>query len=407
MAAMNGSSEPARVLLGVTGGIAAYKACELASLLTQRGFNVRAVMSQAAKSFVGPMTLGALTGNPVSETMFDPGQKAAINHIELARWANAVVVAPATANFIAKTACGLADDLLSTILLATSASVLLAPAMNTHMWEHPTVAKNLARLQARGVRSVGPGLGRTACNEEGYGRMVEPAEIAEALYALLCPKDLAGLSLVVSAGPTREHLDPVRFISNPSSGRTGIEIARVAARRGAKVSLVLGPSHLAPPAGVKTIRITSAQEMYQSVMAESESAQVVVKAAAVSDFTPLHNYSHKVKKKAGQGENLELVHTTDILAELGRNKAGRLLVGFAAETTDVLAYAAMKLKAKNLDLLVANDVSDPQSGFAVPTNRVHFLFADGSLEALPLLSKEEIADRLLDRVAALLGQAAA
>ncbi len=404
---MNGSPEPARVLLGITGGIAAYKACELASLLTQRGYGVRAVMTSAAKNFVGALTLAALTGNPVSETMFDPGQEAAISHIELARWADALVVAPATANFIAKAACGLADDLLSTIVLATRAPVLLAPAMNIHMYAHPTVSENLARLTARGVRTVGPGLGRTACGEEGQGRMAEPAQIAEALYALLAPQDLAGVSLVVSAGPTREHLDPVRFISNPSSGRMGIEIARVAARRGARVTLVLGPSHLDPPLGVRTLRVTSAADMHREVIAAAQEAQVVIKAAAVSDFTPAQSQPHKVKKKAGQGETLELKHTTDILAELGQDKGGRLLVGFAAETTDVLAHAAIKLKAKNLDMLVANDVSDPQSGFAVPTNRVHFLFADGSLEALPLLSKEEVAGRLLDRVAALLGQAAA
>ncbi|MFH1034258.1 MAG: bifunctional phosphopantothenoylcysteine decarboxylase/phosphopantothenate--cysteine ligase CoaBC [Pseudomonadota bacterium] len=403
---MNGNPEPPRVLLGITGGIAAYKACELASLLTQRGLAVRAVMTRAAKNFVGPLSLAALTGNPVSEAMFDPGQEAAISHIDLARWADALVVAPATANFIAKAACGLADDLLSTVVLATRAPILLAPAMNIHMYAHPTVGENLARLTARGVRTVGPGLGRTACGEEGQGRMAEPLEIAEALYALLAPQDLAGVRILVSAGPTREHLDPVRFISNPSSGRMGIEIARVAARRGAQATLVLGPSPLAAPVGVNTIRVTSARDMHQAVMAQAEGAQVVIKAAAVSDFTPLERQPHKVKKKAGQGETLELVHTTDILAELGRNKAGRLLVGFAAETTDVLAHAAMKLKAKDLDLLVANDVSDPQSGFAVSTNRVHFLFADGSVEALPLLSKEEVASRLLDRVATLLAQAA-
>ncbi|MBI5524629.1 MAG: bifunctional phosphopantothenoylcysteine decarboxylase/phosphopantothenate--cysteine ligase CoaBC [Desulfarculus sp.] len=404
---MNSGPEPPRVLLGITGGIAAYKACELASLLTQRGISVRAVMTAGARNFVGPLTMAALTGNPVAETMFDPGQEAAISHIELARWASAVVVAPATANFVAKAAWGLADDLLSTLILATKAPLLLAPAMNIHMYAHPTVAENLARLAARGVRTVGPGLGRTACGEEGLGRMAEPLEIAEELYGLLSPQDLAGVRLLVSAGPTREHLDPVRYLSNPSSGRMGIEIARVARRRGAEVTLVLGPTHLAPPAGVKAVRVTSAAQMHQAVIAEADKAQVVVKAAAVSDFTPLESKPHKVKKKAGQGETVDLTHTTDILAELGRDKAGRLLVGFAAETTDVLAHAAMKLKAKNLDLLVANDVSDPQSGFAVSTNRVHFLFADGAVEALPLLTKEEVAGRLLDRVAALLGLATA
>lgn len=394
-----------QVLLGVSGGIAAYKACELASRLTQEGMAVRVVMTAGARNFVGPLTFAALTSQPVAGEMFDPAQESAISHIDLARWAQAVVVAPATANLIAKAAHGLADDLLTTILLATRAPVLLAPAMNTQMWAHPTVAENLERLKARGVRTVGPGLGRTACGEEGYGRMAEPSQIAEALQALLWPQDLAGVRLVVSAGPTREHLDPVRFISNPSTGRMGIEVAAAALARGAKVSLVLGPTHLAPPEGVECHKVTSAEEMRQAVLRAAQGAQVVVKAAAVSDFRPAETKAHKVKKTNGQEEETcRLVHTADILAELGRHKEGRVLVGFAAETHEVLAHASQKLKAKNLDLLVANDVSDPQSGFAVATNRVHLLTPDGAVEALPLLSKRQVAHRLLDKVAAILAQ---
>lgn len=395
-----------RVILGVSGGIAAYKACELASQLTQQGVGVRAVMTANAARFVGPLTLAALTGHDVAVDMFDPARESSISHIELARWGSAVVVAPATANIIGKAAHGLADDLLSTILLAASAPLLIAPAMNPQMFAHPAVAENLARLQARGARVVGPAAGRTACGEEGPGRMAEPAEIMEALWTLLAPPDLAGVRLVVSAGPTREHLDPVRFLSNPSSGRMGIEVARVARRRGASVTLVLGPTQLAPPAGVRVVRVTSAQEMYEAVTAAAAEAQVVIKAAAVSDFRPTEVHAHKVKKApGGQAQSCELMPTVDILASLGREKGGRLLVGFAAETRDLLANATAKLKAKNLDLIVANDVSASDAGFVAPTNRVTILDPAGGAEELPLMSKAEVAGRLLDRVARLLGRA--
>ncbi len=393
-----------RVLLGVSGGIAAYKACELASQLTQQGVSLRAVMTANAARFVGPLSLAALTGQDVALDMFDPAREAAISHIELARWAQAVVLAPATANLIAKAAGGLADDLLSTILLAAAAPLLVAPAMNPQMFAHPAVAENLARLKARGARVVGPAAGRTACGEEGPGRMAEPAEIIEAVWGLISPQDLAGVRVLVTAGPTREHLDPVRFLSNPSSGRMGIEVARVALRRGAMVTLVLGPTLLAPPVGARLIRVTSAQEMYEAVTAAARDAQVVVKAAAVSDFKPTEVHSHKVKKSSGQGQSCELMPTPDILAALGRDKGSRILVGFAAETHDLMTNAAAKLKAKNLDLIVANDVSAPDAGFVAPTNRVAILDPGGAAEELPLMSKTEVAGRLLDRVARLLGR---
>lgn len=392
-----------RVLLGVTGGIAAYKAAELASRLTQAGCAVRVVMSEHARRFVGPLTFAALTGHPVPGDWFEPGQEAAIGHIDLARWAQAVVVAPATANFIAKAALGLADDLLSTILLATTAPLLIAPAMNPQMYAHPTVSENLDRLSARGVRLVGPAAGHTACGEEGAGRMVEPMLIAERVLDLLAVRDLEGVPILVTAGPTREHLDPVRYLSNPSSGRMGLEVARMARRRGAKVTLVLGPTHLEPPFGVEVVKITSAQDMAEAVGRLAPEQKVIVKAAAVGDFRPEECHPQKVKK-TGQGETCKLVATTDILAALGRDKGERILVGFAAETDEVLAHAGAKLKAKNLDLMVANDVSAPDSGFVVETNRVHFLTPDGGVETLPLLSKQEVAQRLLDRVARLLGR---
>ncbi|MCF8049093.1 MAG: bifunctional phosphopantothenoylcysteine decarboxylase/phosphopantothenate--cysteine ligase CoaBC, partial [Desulfarculaceae bacterium] len=283
---MEQNDDKPRVLLGVTGGIAAYKAAELASRLTQSGCAVRVVMSDHARRFVGPLTFTALTGHPVPDDWFDPGQEATISHIDLARWAQVVVVAPATANFIAKAAGGLADDLLSTIMLATTAPVLIAPAMNPQMYAHPTVGENLGRLAARGVSLVGPAAGYTACGEEGAGRMVEPTLIAEHVLDLLAERDLEGVPMLVTAGPTREHLDPVRYLSNPSSGRMGLEIARMARRRGAKVTLVLGPTHLEPPYGVEVVRITSAMDMAEAVIGLASEQKVIVKAAAVGDFRP-------------------------------------------------------------------------------------------------------------------------
>lgn len=406
MGFMTESQDAERIILGVTAGIAAYKACELASLLTKQGYDLRVVMTPAAREFVGPLTFAALTGNPVSSELFDPNQEAAISHIDLARWAQAVVIAPATADFLARASLGMANDLLSTLLLATSAPVLMAPAMNPHMYGHPTVTEHIERLKARGVHMAGPASGRTACGEEGDGRMAEPVEIAQALYAMIAPKDLAGVKVVVSAGPTREHMDPVRFISNPSTGLMGIEVARAAARRGAEVVLVLGPTHHAPPAGVRALPVVSAQDMFEAVMAEARDAQVIIKAAAVSDYRPVDCAPSKVKKGGDQAGECKLEYTRDILAALGAEKGGRVLVGFAAETDELLANAQAKLKAKNLDLLVANDVSANDAGFAVETNRVVLLSPSGESEELPLMSKEAVAQRLCDRVVRLLGQAA-
>ncbi len=399
---MNQATEKPRVLLGVTGGIAAYKAAETASLLCQQGAEVRVVMTDAAREFVGPLTFAALTGNPVPDDWFDPHEESTIGHIDLARWAQVVLVAPATANFLAKAACGLADDLLSTLILASTAPLLVAPAMNPQMFKHPTVSENLQRLRDRGVKVVGPAEGRTACGEEGPGRMAEPAAIAETLWDLLAPQDLEGVSLLVTAGPTREHLDPVRFLSNPSTGLMGIEVARAARGRGAKVCLVLGPTHLEPPPGVETVAVTSAEEMAAAVFERTGGMQVIVKAAAVSDFKPQDCQPQKVKK-GDPSEICTLVGTQDILSALGARKDSQVLVGFAAETEQVLEHAAAKIKAKNLDLLVANDVSAADSGFAAPTNRVHFLTPEGEVESLPLMSKLEVAHRLLDRVARILG----
>ncbi len=387
-----------RVLLGVTGGVAAYKAAELASLLTQRGVAVRTVMTEAAAKFIAPLTFAALTDLPVAGDMFQADQEATIGHIELARWADAVVVAPATANTLAKAAAGQADNLLTTILLATRAPILMAPAMNPQMYAHPATSENIAKLAGRGVLFLGPEPGRTACGEEGPGRMSQPTDLADAVQCLVTPHDLEGVKVLITSGPTREHLDPVRYISNPSSGRMGIELARFARRRGAEVWLVLGPTHLPDPWGVHTVRVTSAQEMQEAVLRHAADAEVSIMAAAVSDFRPTDCAPQKIKKGDRKSETCELVRTPDILAHLSRTTEGQILVGFAAETEDIVANAQAKLKAKKLDLLVANDVTDPASGFAVSTNRVRIITPDGRVESLPLLPKWEVAQRILNRV---------
>jgi phosphopantothenoylcysteine decarboxylase/phosphopantothenate--cysteine ligase len=311
-------------------------------------------------------------------------------------------VAPATADIIARAALGLANDLLSTLLLANESPLLLAPAMNPKMFAHPAVRENLDKLRSRGALILGPEPGRTACGEVGPGRMSEPEVIADAAQALVTPHDLEGVKVLITAGPTREHLDPVRFISNPSSGRMGWEVARVAKRRGADVWLVLGPSHLPDPWGVHTIRVTSAEDMRQAVEANARDAEVVIKSAAVSDFRPATCAPQKVKKKGRSRETCELVCTTDILADLSRHAEGQILVGFAAETENIVENAREKLVKKHLDLLVANDVTDPESGFSVVTNRVRIITTDGRVERMPLLPKEEVAGRLLNRVSQIL-----
>jgi phosphopantothenoylcysteine decarboxylase/phosphopantothenate--cysteine ligase len=400
---MSQTQPKSNVLLGVTGGIAAYKSCELTSSLIKSGFDVRVVMTRAAMNFVGPTSFAAITGNPVSSSMFDPNQENTISHIDLARWADLLVVAPATANFLAKAARGIADDLLSTIYLATRAPLLIAPAMNPFMWDHAATRANVDILNERGTMITGPACGRTACGEEGPGRMSEPGRILERIQQALGPKDLDGQVIVITAGPTREHLDPVRYISNPSTGRMGMELARAAQMRGAQVHLVLGPTQLEPPGGVHVIHVVSAAEMHQAVMYYSKDAKVVIKSAAVSDFKPIQREEHKVKKTDQGSDLIQLEGTKDILAELGANKGDRLLVGFAAETRDLVENAVEKLKRKNLDLLIANKVGEKDTGFAAKTNQAHILDADGGHEELPLMEKSQMANHILDRVAKLLG----
>ena len=387
------------VVVGLTGGIACYKACEVVRLLVGAGARAPVIMSAGAQQFVTPLTLQTLSGQPVATDTFSLTQESEIGHIRLADQADAIVIAPATANVLGKLANGIADDLLTTVLLAARAPLVLAPAMNVHMWEHAAVQENLARLLGRGARIVGPASGALACGYEGTGRLAEPADIVEEVCCALTAQDLRGERVLVSAGPTREPIDPVRYLSNLSSGKMGYAVARVARRRGAEVTLVAGPTALAPPPGVRIVPVGTAREMAAAVEEAFPGATVVVMTAAVADYRPRERYPHKLKKDAA-GLALELDRNPDILAGLGARKGGRLLVGFAAETGDVAAEARRKLAAKHLDLIVANDVTAPGAGFGGDTNAVRLLDAGGLDDALPVLDKEEVAARVLDWVAA-------
>jgi phosphopantothenoylcysteine decarboxylase/phosphopantothenate--cysteine ligase len=392
-----------RVLLAVTGGIAAYKAPELVRALVRAGHAVRCAVTRNAERFVAPLVLQTLSGESVRSDLFDPEQEGRIDHIALADWAEVVVVAPATADVLAKMAHGVADDLVTTLLLATRAPVVAAPAMNVNMWEHPATRANVALLRARGVRLVGPEAGALACGWEGLGRMSEPAAIAAEVERALAAPTLAGEVVVVTAGGTREPLDPVRVLANRSSGKMGFEIAAEAARRGAEVVLVAGPASLPTPAGVRRVDVETALEMRDAVRAELGRCSVFVAAAAVADFRPAMASKQKIKKEAlgdDAGMVVELVRNPDILAEVGSapDRGRRLVVGFAAESEDVIANARRKLEKKGCDLVVANDVARRDAGFDVDTNAVHFVWPDRAPETLPLLPKREVAARLLDRV---------
>jgi phosphopantothenoylcysteine decarboxylase/phosphopantothenate--cysteine ligase len=393
----------ALVAVGVSGGISAYKAVEVVRQLQKAGHEVAVVMTRAATRFVGPLTFEAITQRRVITSQWTPGANADIAHIALASDAALLLVAPATANTLARMAHGLAGDFLTSLALATRAPVLVAPAMNTHMYDHPATQANLERLRSRGVRFVEPGEGYLACGWVGKGRLAEPDTIvAEALRIIDPPTVLRGRRVVVTAGPTYEDLDAVRYLGNRSSGRMGIALAAEAARQGADVTLVLGPTSLEPPQGVRTVRVRSAREMHAAVLAERETADAIVMSAAVADYTPAGGAaSGKVKKQDGP-VTMALERTVDILADLGRWRAGRshpVLVGFAAETADVLESAARKREAKQVDLIVANDVSQPGAGFAVDTNIASFVTADG-IQSYPLEAKSALASRIVAFLAA-------
>jgi len=388
------------IVLGVSGGIAAYKAVELVRLFTKAGATVQVIMTKAATEFVGPLTFQTLSGNPVHQQLFNLIEEQEIGHISLAERADLFVIAPATANVIGKIANGIADDLLTTAVMATRAPVLIVPAMNVNMLRNPLYKANEERLRNLGYRFVAPVTGMLACGWQGEGKMQDPAVILEEAVALLAPDDLAGETVLVTAGPTREEIDPVRFISNHSSGKMGYAIARAAWRRGARVILVSGPTCLPEPWGVETVRVSTAAQMLEAVQARLKESSIVIKAAAVADYRPKERSEAKVKKHAGQ-MTLEMERNPDILAEVGRQKDGRLVIGFAAETEDLLANARRKLQEKNLDLIVANDVGQPGAGFDVETNIVRLLFPDGSVEEPGIMPKEELAGLILDRIVAL------
>jgi phosphopantothenoylcysteine decarboxylase / phosphopantothenate---cysteine ligase len=392
-----------RIVLGVSGGIAAYKSVYLLRLMVKAGAEVRVMMTPNATHFVGPVTFEALCNRPVCTDLYDRRDPdAAMRHIDWAREARAVVVAPATANLLGKYAHGIADDALSTFLTVATCPVLLCPAMNSDMYLSPPVQRNLEILRGDGHLVLSPGEGDLACGVSGPGRLPEPETILDRLEAALTPEDLAGRRILVTAGPTREFFDPVRFISNPSSGRMGFAVARAAEHRGAEVTLVTGPVSLPDLPAVETIRVTSAREMADAVLSRLDAAEIVVKTAAVSDYRPRESADHKIKKGAAE-ETLVLEQNPDILREIGARKGGRFLVGFAAETRDLRENASAKLRNKNLDMIVGNVVTEPGAGFGSESNRVTFFYPDGSREALESMSKTEVAHRLLDRVAERMG----
>ena len=388
------------VVLGVTGCIGAYKACEVLRELQKRGVDVHVVMTENAGRFVGAMTFEALSRHPVFVDQFALGAEGDIRHISLADAADLLLVAPATANTLGKFARGIADDALSTLFLANTAPVLVAPAMNVNMFRHPAVVENLEMLRARGVGVIEPGTGYLACGWLGEGRLAEVPEIVEAAMAALGRRrSLEGETVVVSAGPTVEDIDPVRFISNRSTGRMGYRLAEAARDRGASVVLVTGPTALAAPRGVEVVSVRSAEEMARAVLDKAAAAGIVAMAAAVSDYRPAEKAPNKIKKQDG-GQSLELVRTEDVLKSLGEAKGERFLIGFAAETEKLLESARKKRAEKRIDLMVANDVSRNGSGFASEKNAAVLIDAKGETE-LPLMSKRELAERIWDRVAEL------
>ncbi len=393
------------VVLGITGSIAAYKAADIASKLVQEGARVKAVMTKSATEFIAPLTLRSLTSSPVATDMFELASEYSVEHIALADEADAVVIAPATANIIARLAAGIADDILSCTVLATEAPVIIAPAMHTNMFQNPVTQDNLAKLKARGFTIIEPEHGHLASGATGTGRLADAEKIMGTIKQVLGRSgDLAGKGIVVTAGGTQEAIDPVRFIGNRSSGKMGYAMAEAARDRGARVTLVTAPTALPDPAGIEVIHITSAIEMKKAVTKATAQTDALIMAAAVADYQPESKAKEKIKKEAtGTGLTLGLVRTPDTLAEV---KGNFIRVGFAAESENLVANAREKLEKKQVDLFVANDITATDSGFAVDTNKVTLISRDGKVEDLPLMTKREVADRVLDRVAGLLGKKA-
>lgn len=395
---MTDSLHGRKIVLGVSGGIAAYKAVELLRLLTQAGASVHVVMTASAKKFVTPLTFETLSGHPVYHEIFDSEHSAAMEHLQVAENADLLMIAPATANTLAKLANGLADDPLSTLFTGYDGPVLVAPAMNDKMWAHAAVQENIRKMKRMGVQVMNPEPGELACGVTGLGRLAEPADMVREIQKLLAQQnDLKGIKFLITAGPTREHLDPVRFITNRSSGKMGYAVARQAVKRGAEVVLISGPTHLEPPPGVQLHHCQRAQEMHSLVMKHLPDCDVVVMTAAVGDFTPTQVQKEKMKK-SGEFFQLTFQPTVDILQEVAAKKSGQFVVGFAAESENVVPSALEKLKRKQLDMIVANNISAPGIGFQSDNNQVTLIDSAEAIEALPLLSKVEIADILLDRI---------
>ena len=393
-----------QIVLGVTGGIAAYKAAEFVRLLVKEEACVHVVMTRNAQEFITPLTFQTLSGNPVVTDPFALIEGEKIGHIALADLAELIVILPATANIIGKIANGIADDFLSTMIMASKAPVLFAPSMNVNMWENKALQKNIETLIGRGYHFMEPGEGELACHWYGKGRLPELSDVIEKMKELFVPKDLKGEYILVTAGPTQEPIDPVRFITNHSSGKMGFALAKVARRRGARVILVSGPTQRPlPKEGIEFFPVRTAEEMRQAVLSHLERCSVVIKAAAVSDYRPIKVSKNKLKK-GDPYQTLELERTKDILEEVGRKKGDRILVGFAAETEDLIGNARKKLDEKNLDFIVANDVTKADAGFGADTNQVRILYPSGKIKDLPLASKEEVSQLILNEVAELLKQ---
>lgn len=392
------------IILGVTGGIAAYKASEFVRLLVKKEAHVHVVMTRNAQEFITPLTFQTLSGNPVVTDLFSLIEDEKIGHIALADLAEMIVILPATANIIGKIANGIADDFLSTMVMASKAPVLFVPSMNVNMWENKAVQVNIQTLLERGYHFIEPGEGELACHWYGKGRLAELEEVVEGMEDFFFPKDLKGEQVLITSGPTQEPIDPVRFITNRSSGKMGYALARVARRRGAEVILVTGPTSLhIPRRDIEVVPVQTAREMREAVLSHLEGCSVVIKAAAVSDYRPKVASPRKLKK-GDSYQTLELEKTEDILEEVGKKKGNRVLIGFAAETEDLLAHAREKLLKKNLDFIVINDVTKSEAGFGVDTNQVKVLYSSGEVRDLPLMSKEEVSQIILDEVVTLLKQ---
>jgi phosphopantothenoylcysteine decarboxylase / phosphopantothenate---cysteine ligase len=391
-----------KILLCVTGGIAVYKAAALTSKLVQVGAAVKVIISESASKFVSPLTFQALSRNEVYTDTFDEKNPEVISHIDLADWADLIIIAPATANTIGKLANGIADNMVTTTLLAATSPVWIAPAMNVHMYEHPAVKRNIDTLSQFGYQFIEPSEGYLACGYVGKGRLEEPEKIVKLVEGFFTKESnyLTDKKVIVTAGPTREKIDPVRFISNHSSGKMGYAIAEEAKKAGASVILISGPVHIPAPSGIKIIQVESAEEMYHEVLENYDEADIVIKTAAVADYRPKTSYDHKIKKQPGD-EAIELERTKDILFELGQKKKSQILIGFAAETDNVEEYARKKLLKKNVDMIVANNVKTEGAGFGTDTNIVTIYKREGETVNLPMMSKNEVAKRLIKEISIL------